>query len=251
MNIEDRWNIIDVVDQVLISKRVLTRLDRKLKRGRNEMAEAYPELLAALDRYVAAADEVEQLVDKLLDEDSFVTEPKEFTDDESQRLRNLNHAISTISDFMHGTADPIRSAMQAKVDNGRDPMWDFEIEAKIDYQLREDDPEYDENMDNYLSSRSEHLARKCDGETISKDWRGSLTPEPFRHEPLSWLLHSLTEHKNGPEGPRVDARNCLRIGTVFLDIQVWWQYAFDVAEGKWVKRWRQPEGIPEYVEPTA
>jgi hypothetical protein len=251
MNFEDRWNIRDVVDQVHFSKSVLMRLDRSLKRGRNAVEEAYPELLAALDRYMAAADEVEQLVDKLLGEDIFVTEPKEFTDDESQRLRNLNHAMNTISDFMHGTADPIRSAMQAKVDNCRDPMWDYEIEAKIDYQLREDDPEYDENMDNYLSSRSEHLARRWGGENISEDWRGSLTPEPFRHEPLSWLLHSLTEHGHGPEGLRVDARNCLRIGTVFLDIQVWWQYAFDVTEGKWVKRWRKPEHIPEYVEPTA
>ncbi len=156
--------------------------------------------------------------------------------------------MNDISEFMHQTADAIRPVMQAKTADNLDPIYDYEIEAKLDFALRDDDPEYDEDSENYLSSRSETLRFDRNEDYLNDDWRGSLTPEAFLSEPLSWLLHSLTEQSYGPKGPRVQLKNCLRIGKVFLDVQVWYQYVFDLDEGKWIKRWRQPEGLPEYVE---
>lgn len=73
-------------------------------------------------------------------------------------------------------------------------------------------------------------------------------PEPFMAEPLSWLMHDLTEYGYDLESPRISPRDCLRIGTVFLDIQVWWQYAFDMDSGKWIKRYRTPDYVPEFVK---
>ena len=90
--------------------------------------------------------------------------------------------------------------------------------------------EYDEDDDNYLSMRTEPLTRcRCEYD-LNDDWRFSTTPEPFQHEPLSWLLHSLTEQDYGPEGPRVHLNDCLRIGQVHVDIKVWHQYIFDIKE---------------------
>jgi hypothetical protein len=148
---------------------------------------------------------------------------------------------------MYRMADAIRPNMQVKVADDTDPLFDFEIEAKIDYQLRDSDPEYDEDSDNYMSRRSESLGNVCLKDPLTEDWRYNLTPEPFMAEPLSWLLHDLTEHGYGPCAPRISPRDCLRIGTVSLDIQVWWQYVFDLDSGQWIKRWRQPDCVPEFA----
>lgn len=251
MNHKDRLYMIELADEVGSARRKLMRLSHHLGGGKSVAAEVYPDLFVVLERYLAAADEIKAIAEKLLGNDFDVIEPTDFTENEAQRLRNLSHAMCTVSRFMHGTADKIRPVMQARVADGGDPIFDYEIQAKIDYELREDDPEYNENIDNYLSSRSEILTHEREVEELNEDWRNSFTLEPFRDQPLSWLLHSLIEHRYGSEGPRVDARSCLRIGKVFMDIQVWHQYAFDITEGKWVKRLQPPEGISEYLELTA
>lgn len=225
----------------------MTRLSSRLKRNPEDLTGTFVELGPALDRVTAAVGGVENLIERLADEADRGRESGNFSVRETRRLEHLNRVMNKVSQFMHQTADVIRPGMDAKVEDDFDPMFDFEIEAKIDYQLREDDSEWDEDSDNYISSRSEMLSRDKKERELKEDWRYGLTPEPFKNEPLSWLLHSLTEHSFGENAPRVRPRDCLRIGTVFMDIQVWWQYAFDVDSGKWIKRWKEPERTPVYM----
>jgi hypothetical protein len=248
MDIRERESIFELFEDMVATRIQISRLSRSLKRKTSNLSGTFTELDSALDHVITSTNKVEAIIDRLLDDENWTSEPTSFTADETKRLQNLNHVMNDISEFMHRTADAIRPAMHAKTADNRDPMYDYEIEAELDYALRNDDPEYDEDSDNYLSSRSESLRFDRNEDDLNDDWRGSLTPEAFLSEPLSWLLHSLTEHSYGPEGPRVRLKNCLRIGRILLDIQVWHQYVFDINEGKWIKRWQRPEGIPDYVD---
>jgi len=249
MDIRDRECVMETLDELRLFRLFATRLRKTLKRNGDRISGSLSELAGAMDRVADAVDDFEILVDGVIAETKTKKrEPSDYTPDETQRLQQLNHSMNTFSRLMNETAGLIRPAMQAKLDDDTDPLWDFEIEAKIDYQLRDDDPEYDENSDNYISRRSESLAIAHENDKITQDWRCGLTPEPFKAEPLSWLLHDLTEHGFGLESPAVRPRECLRIGTVFLDIQVWWQYAFDMDSGKWIKRYRKPDYELEFVK---
>lgn len=248
MDIRERERIFEVFEDMVSTRKQISRLSRTLKRKTSNLSGTFAELDSALDHVITSTNKVEAIIDRLLDDENWKAEPTSFTADETKRLQNLNHIMNNINEFMHRTTDAIRPVMQAKTADNRDPMYDYEIEVELDYALCNDDPEYDEDSDNYLSSRSESLRFERNKDELNDDWRGSLTPEVFLSEPLSWLLHSLTEHSYGPEGPRIRLKNCLRIGRIFIDIQVWHQYVFDINEGKWIKRWQGPEGIPEYVE---
>lgn len=249
MEIEDRWKLYELYENVCSTKSALMRLDRYLGQGRHGLGDTFPELLDSMGRLSVTTEEIELLLSKALNEEFVAAESGELNEDALMRLRNLNRAMNTISGFMHDTAEMIRPEMQAKVADNTDPMFDYEILANIDYELREDDPEYNENTDNYLSTRRETLTHRSESKKNIGDWRGPFTPEPLQDDHLSWLLHSLTEHNSGPEGPMVDLRDCLRIGKVFLDIQVWRQYVFDVVEGKWMKSYHVSDDAPVYVQP--
>lgn len=251
MDVRDREYIMETMDELHRFRLIARRLNKKLLRNRSKISDSLSELAGSIERIAEEVNDIEELVERAIEEtQKEKREPLGYTPDETKRLQQLNHSMNSFSRFMNETADLIRPAMQAKLDDDTDPLWDFEIEAKIDYQLRDDDPEYDENSDNYISRRSESLAIANENDKTAQDWRCCLTPEPFKAEPLSWLLHDLTEHGFGLESPAVRPRECLRIGTVFLDIQVWWQYAFDLDSGKWIKRYRKPDYVPEFVKAT-
>jgi len=248
MNIRERSDILEIFDDLADLRFVVSHLNNRLRRSEECLNGTYAELALALGSVSTAVTAVETIIERLADGAGRAGERSEFSDDEAKRLQHLNKIMNVIGGFILQSSEVIGSSMEAKLADDSDPLCDFEIEAKIDYRLREDDPDYDKNGDNYLSSRYEPLKRDGGSPKILGDWRYGQTPEPFRSEPLSWLLHSLIEHNGGPNAPRISPRDCLRIGTVFLDIQVWWQYAFDVDSGKWLKQSRQPGGMSEFAK---
>lgn len=248
MNIRERGDILEILAEISDLRLVMSHLNSRLSHCAENLIGTYAELGTALCSVTTAVSKVETLIKRLVDEADRACERPQFSEDETKRLQHLNQVMNVISRFIHQRSEAISPGMEAKLADDSDPLCDFEIEAKIDYQLRDDDPDFDENGDNYLSSRCESLRRDSGSPKILEDCRYGLTPEPFRSEPLSWLLHSLTEYNDGVNAPRISPQDCLRIGTVFLDIQVWWQYAFDVDSGNWLKRWRRPGGMPEYAK---
>lgn len=200
-----------------------------------------------MDEFTAISNNLMDVIHYLFEDGTIKCERETYNIDEKKQLEYLNHVMNIISDFMHQTADQVRPDMEEKRVDSHDPMFDFEIEVTIEYALCNDDPEYKEDDDNYLSTRTESLSRCRTEEELNYDFRCGMTPEPFHNEPISWLLYSLTESSYGAAGPRVQLKDCLRIGEVHLDVQVWYQYIFDINAGKWVKRRGEPEWIPEYV----
>jgi hypothetical protein len=150
-------------------------------------------------------------------------------EDEVSQLVALNRQLMDVTQHIRSVADDVRPRLQAKLADPDDPMVDFEIDARIDYVLREDDPDYAEEDDNYLSTRTESVK-----ELPVLDWEcppGSDVPLGLKAEPHGWLFHDLYSVGYGRESPRLSFKDCLRIGTILIDVQVSQQYRFDVATG--------------------
>lgn len=50
-------------------------------------------------------------------------------------------------------------------------------------------------------------------------------------EPHCWLFHDLNDHAYGPASPMLSLEDCLRIGRIHVDVQIWQQYVFDAQGG--------------------
>lgn len=149
------------------------------------------------------------------------------TEADIQQLLALNRLLRDVGPFLRSVADDIRPRLESKLADPSDPLYDYEIEAHIDFILREDDSEYDEADDNILTTRNECL-KDPRGHTCD-DCAEPIGPDGLRTEPHCWLFHDLYDHDYGEESPRLSFRDCLRIGKILIDVQVWQQYCVDVA----------------------
>jgi len=76
-----------------------------------------------------------------------------FTDSEVERLMMLNRRLGEIETLIHDTSHELWSESIGKIENQNNLMGDFEIDTKIDFILRDDDPEASEDSDNILTTR--------------------------------------------------------------------------------------------------
>lgn len=103
-----------------------------------------------------------------------------------------------------------------------DPLDDFEIEAKVFFSLREDDPEYRNDDDNFLTTRYYHIRKWPDEDTtmfdLSIDW--GVGERHFGVENHSYIFHDLYDHAYGPGQQQLSPRDILRIGEAWIDIVI-------------------------------
>ena len=147
------------------------------------------------------------------------------TDNEISQLLVLNRRLLSITRYLQTVVDDVKPRLDAKVADPNDPMYDYEIDARLDYQLREDDPDYAEDDDNYIATRTEPIKEPRDWEGQDHSSSSSL-PSALLVEPHCWLFEDLYSVDYGVKSPRLSFRDCLRIGRILVDVQVWQQYEF-------------------------
>jgi hypothetical protein len=161
------------------------------------------------------------------------TEKEVWSEAGGAHLRSLNRKLWAIQRHLSVASSTIRSSLQDKLADSADLMCDYEIVAKIDYAMREDDPGWLDDDDNFLASRDISLRNRNNREDNrwANDWtiKGSL-PQ-LEGDQVCWLMHDLVDHSYA-ESPCLSARDCLRIGSIYLDVQVSYQYAFEVGRGE-------------------
>lgn len=182
---------------------------------------------------------LERLSDRLSGNRHIQKKSDRFTDNEVERLMTLNRRLGEIESLIRNTAHELRPGLIGKIKNPDDPMGDFEIDTKIDFILRDDDPEASEDSDNIITTRGDLVSYHGD-ETVGKDivdFRESNNgdTDQLDAEPHCYLFHDLIEHSYGIEQPSVPLRDCLRIGRIWVDVIVRQQYFLDVETGKWDK----------------
>ncbi len=156
---------------------------------------------------------------------------------EVAHLCQLNRHLAGLQDFLTATANTLLPALADKVVDLADPMADFEIEAQLQYTLREDDPEYLEDSDNILTERLELLKTPLKATWLG-DHRESFSDDAdaLSAESHCWLFHDLYDHNYGLTGSRVPLGDCLRLGSVFVDVVIRQQYSLNLDTGAW-ERW--------------
>ena len=224
-------NLINFREWMSDSQRSLTRMTARLRSCCAELPSEHSDVSTEL---IACQESIKSLKEKVNTLFKFkeilnVESPNELlTDAEVSQLLALNRYLKDVMLQIKSVSADIKTQMEAKLADANDSMYDYEIEARLDYVLREDDSDYDEYDDNYLATRTEYLK----GSSIRDD---EVPAEIFYHhklmaESFSWLLYDLYTNFDGGESSKLTLRDCLRIGKVFVDIQVTQQYDFNVQD---------------------
>lgn len=212
-----------------------------------------PDLFEKLSQLDHTLNSLQELIDHLGDiEDSRVEleNHESPTAEEIDILLRLNRQLKQIGEHCTHVVRDVTPRLEAKLGALSDPMFDYEIDAKIDFILREDDPEYDEDDDNSLSSREMQLRGEGSDDShplFDERIYSGCSPEALFREPHAWLFHDLYDHRYGVSQPRLSLKNCLRVGTVFVELYVKQQYFFEIEKGEWIKAW-DDDREPVYLE---
>lgn len=153
------------------------------------------------------------------------------TDDQVSQLLRLNRRLSTIETFSKTFCSELMRDIEHHIADPAHPLEDFEIEVELQHRLSASDPDYEASDDNLLT-RQNHF---WEGETDSLDWRTVCRHEELNIEPHCYLFHDLYSHGGGNLYPRMTPRECLRIGSISVDVVVTYQFEMDLETGKWIK----------------
>ncbi|MDI1232450.1 MAG: hypothetical protein PSU93_15025 [Methylobacter sp.] len=156
---------------------------------------------------------------------------------DAERLLQLNRHLTKLQDFLNAQELAISPVLAGKEADPDDPMADYEIETVLHYTLREDDPEWSEDSDNFMTQRESSLKGAARSSSEPDDWREYLpSMEAINTEPHCWLFHDLYDHSYGLTSPKVPLRDCLRLGEVWVDIVIRQQYWLNLETGDWEKK---------------
>ena len=165
---------------------------------------------------------------------------QDFTDQEIEKLVNFNQRLIEVEQYLVEIGTKESEALRAKLADTDSNLYDFEIEARLNFILATEDPEYDEDSDNILTTRILDIKR------LDDEWGiGDMVDhkDPIRQYPQAldnvrhcYLLKELTYNSYGLDQMKLSLANCLKIGEIHIDVQVIHQSAMSVDDGSWLYR---------------
>jgi len=155
---------------------------------------------------------------------------EELSQSDREYLLSINARLRTIQDHVLREAERMIPQLKTRVADVTDPLVDFEVEVRVTSHLREDDPAYDENDDNIFVEQEDSVTHMLDYDDHcyrSENWNDmqGIAGHPLQHEDHCWLYHDLYDHHG------LDFQDLLRIGWIWVDIKIIYQYIEDI-EGK-------------------
>lgn len=156
--------------------------------------------------------------------------------DQVDPLLLLNRRLAEIEHLLDQVKQDVQPELLSKVADEGDPMSDFELEAKINYVLKESDPDWDDDSDNILTSRRNGITFGKGVEKMSseRDFCEHMPGlEPISVEPHCYLFHDLYDHSYGMAEQRLSFEECARVGEIWIDVVIRQQYFMNVETGEW------------------
>lgn len=225
-------NLGHVLRSIRDVTRLLERLDPMLAPRKDAQANEMEVVATQLTESRRLLDaSIERLEVLLAEKCAPEQDPATLSPEEIDGLLRLNMRLTAITELLHCVASEQMPRLEAKCADPADPLWDYEIDARIDFRLREDDPAFDDDEENNLASRTvsvKHLVDLRRRKRERADWAWSGLPAALRAQPHCWLFYDLVEHEYGDGGARLSYPDCLRVGEVFVDVAVRHQYLFAV-----------------------
>ena len=163
---------------------------------------------------------------------------QDFTVNEITNLLNLNQRLRELELYLCHLAQKEGEKLKACVADPGDPRDDYEIDVTLYFVLREDDPDFDDSDDNFITQRNFSLNGR--GRTYIGDGQDHREIVPYFPTKLNetaqcWLFHDLYDHCYGLEQPALSLLDCLRVGTIWVDVAVRHQATLNIESGKWVQ----------------
>ena len=143
------------------------------------------------------------------------------TSEEVSRLRLFNQRLYGLQKEITLEGHRQVKILSQRIADPLDPLDDFEIEAKVIFSLRHDDPEYRDDDDNFLTSRRYRIRKELDEAILFElkdDW--GVGERHFGVENHSYIFHDLYDHGYGPGQQELSPRDILRIGEAWIDIEI-------------------------------
>lgn len=153
---------------------------------------------------------------------------------EVKKLLQLNRCLTTIELLSRSFCGAIRRDIEDQMASPDNPLQDFNIDVELQHVLSESDLDYEVGLsDNFLTVQSFH---DWDAELDPIDWSQVCRYKELNIEPHCYLFHDLYDHGGRGAYPATPPKECLRIGTVLVDVKVTYQFEMNIETGSWVKR---------------
>lgn len=160
------------------------------------------------------------------------------SDAEVSKLLRLNRRLATIEAFSRAFCSPIQCDLESQIADPDNPLQDFEIDVELQHMLSASDRDYAEGASDNVLTVQDYRAWNSDLHTL--DWREVCRHEELNSEPHCYLFHDLYDHGGHGLYPATPPKECLRIGTLFLNVQVTYQFEMNLETGRWEKRSTSP-----------
>ena len=175
---------------------------------------------------------------------------EELSPEQTAHLKRLDEQLNDVMQHIRQTAQAIDAPLAGPLADPANRLVDRNLDVKFAFILREDDLAHDDGDDNLVAEVDDSAGDP--GEDPYFIWLDSSWPDGYDCTfpmPHGGLMHQLRLY-GGYEMGRVDYRDLLRIGTVWVDVVVAYQYLYDLTTGQWIKGWERkedPPGQPVYV----
>lgn len=144
---------------------------------------------------------------------------------QKEKLLKLNLRLQNLQEKIIKEAVKLDIELSKRVADETDILDDYEIDLKIHFILREDNENYKEDDDNFVTEINEYLK----GISIKRSiypwddsnhnefnaWENHIMKDDYH----CWLFHSLYDHSD------LNWEDILNIGEIYSDIKVIYQYA--------------------------
>lgn len=157
------------------------------------------------------------------------------SDAEVSKLLRLNRGLATIETFSRAFCGQIKNDIEKQIADLANPLQDFEIDVELQHMLSESDRDYDEGFSDNILAVQNYWQWDADVDH-NYDWSRMCRYEEMNIEPHCRLFHDLYSHGGHDLYPPTPPEECLRIGTILLDVKVIYQFEMNLETGIWEKR---------------
>lgn len=153
---------------------------------------------------------------------------EDLSENQRQFLLRLSKQLAYLELQVKKEAIEIIKNLKKRVSDENDWIKDYEIELIFRFCLGKDDPDYNEDEDNFLVELTQRITN-IDMRGVIGDganWNDRMNKiyghHPMKDEHHCWMYHCLYDHTD------LGWANILRIGEIWLDINVIYQHWVDV-----------------------
>ncbi|MGD9973324.1 MAG: hypothetical protein AB7S77_09710 [Desulfatirhabdiaceae bacterium] len=162
-------------------------------------------------------------------EDEYKLAFDDLSAEQRQFLVKLNNRLSEIEKGIREEGQALIDQLKKRIRDSDDWLEDFEIEGRVLFFIRKDDPYYDDEGDNLLIELSADPVPKVlkdkdygIGNGYDHNTLQSLVKSNVKDEIHCYLYHSLYDHTE------LGWINILRIGSVWIELEVIYQKFVDI-----------------------